>query len=370
MMRRWVFVGSPAQCRAYSISSFFKGSGGANSSTGDHGRQDTTKTLTKVAQEFKGQALDLQDMCNASRVSLKECNDMVARLSKTDVDDATKHKVNAVVSSLKAYCVRLGTVQGEAHSINADMDAIIKGAWKKDTASGETPATTSSTTTTSAEPAPEIIVEAPEPVKKSTSANVIKETEIEVETTEKPQAADAAATMSVTEITEYLHEKGVDFGDCFDAASLRERYRQVVSGKYEDTAKKKKLEELEKRRQAEQKTDRQYQRQQVKDEYRQPPPPPAHAEPQMNYGGSQEQGLMQDPYPGAERKMVDPMKFVWEVKAEFCKQKGINPNQADMWCGFTILEDHKRLYEYPQCQRAAIEIKMKGDTRQNPAIKR
>ena len=80
----------------------------------------------------------------------------------------------------------------------------------------------------------------------------------------------------------------------------------------------------------------------------------------MNYGGSPDRELMNDPYPGAERQMCDPMKYVWEVKRDICVRKSVNPEQMDMWCGGIRLEEHRRIYEYPQIQYTPMEVRVRG----------
>ena len=80
---------------------------------------------------------------------------------------------------------------------------------------------------------------------------VIVETETEGES--PPRLTDEHNTnddnpIPVSEITEYLYEKEVDFSDCFDESSLQQRYRDVKSGSYDVIHKAKKKAELERRR--------------------------------------------------------------------------------------------------------------------------
>eukprot|EP00759_Apiculatamorpha_spiralis_P031580 PhF_6_TR33467/c0_g1_i1/m.48815 len=353
-----------------------------NSSTAELGRQDATKTLSKISEEFKGQSLDLKDMCNAARVALKEATDLQARLAKMEADENLKNKVQGLVGSLKAYSVRLGTVQGESQSLQADIDSILKGQWKKDSAG-----TGAATATKKPEPVePEIVVEPPsskptppKPTQPESTAEIIEETEILVETVESQTSnkgtsfESEASKLSVTEITEFLHDKDVNFADCFDAASLRKRYVEVKSGKYEDASKRKKLHDLERKREEEIRANATKAKQNsgtgpVRD-FNQgggSSNTTNNNNSSNSYGGSQSTGLVQDPFPGAERKMVDPMKYVWEVKEEICKSKGMNPSLVDLWCGYTLLEDHRRVYDYPMVANNALEFRNKGDIKTPP----
>jgi hypothetical protein len=76
---------------------------------------------------------------------------------------------------------------------------------------------------------------------------------------------------------------------------------------------------------------------------------------------SNETGLTPDPHPGGVRKMVDPMKYVREVKAEVARDNNVDPANIDLWCNGVKLDDSKRLYEYQQVQHYRIEIRGKGD---------
>ena len=146
----------------------------------------------------------------------------------------------------------------------------------------------------------------------------------------------------MTEITRELHEKGVNFSDCLDAKSLRQRYQDFLDGKF--VASKK------------------------------PPPPPPAPEPaparrptnnqyyqqEQRKPNTSETNLATDPYPNAERRMIDPMKFVWQVKQEVCSEKGVDPNNFDLWSGKVRLEDSKRLVDFPTIQSHPLELRPKG----------
>lgn len=194
----------------------------------------------------------------------------------------------------------------------------------------------------------------------------IESIEVEVEGTASaagsPSASSSAAkdsaaqqgpadTMSITQITQDLYERGVNFSDCLDAKTLRQRYRDVLAGKVQGAANPA----------ASKKPQQQY--------TNQPPPPPR---PQYQQASSQqsyqqqppnttETGIASDPYPNAHRKMIDPMKYVWEVKNELAVEKSIDPKSVELWSGKIRLEDHKRLYDYPSIQSYPIEVRQKGD---------
>lgn len=120
----------------------------------------------------------------------------------------------------------------------------------------------------------------------------------------------------------------VEFADCFDAASLRERYRQVVSGKYQDEAKKRKLEDVERKKAEEIRAQKAQQRQQEARQSR-PNPPPVQQAPQPNqysggnnqqqrggggYGGSSSGGAGN----GLMHFFIRIKRHSWGPKSSFC----------------------------------------------------
>eukprot|EP00008_Paramoeba_atlantica_P007566 CAMPEP_0201483338 /NCGR_PEP_ID=MMETSP0151_2-20130828/7556_1 /ASSEMBLY_ACC=CAM_ASM_000257 /TAXON_ID=200890 /ORGANISM="Paramoeba atlantica, Strain 621/1 / CCAP 1560/9" /LENGTH=364 /DNA_ID=CAMNT_0047866435 /DNA_START=142 /DNA_END=1236 /DNA_ORIENTATION=- len=333
----------------------------------------TRETLLKAAEEFKGQSLDLRDMCSAARVVKQEAVD-IAQQNQRELlsSDTLKQKWDTLLSKIKAYCVRVGTVQGEAASLHDDIQQFLKMKEPEESSS------------TSVKDKPAASVETPRIVRQEVreftcttsspedgtpiSAEVISETEIVIESSPDSQQKEcennAEDSTPVSEITQYLHENGVDFSDCFNAESLRARYRDVKSGAYRPVQKQKETDAAARRRELEAKEERQRQRQESSrssTNTQQNQSSSQHSSQNMNYGGSPSGGLMADPYPGAERRMCDPMKYVWEVKREICAGKSVNPEQMDIWVGGTKLEDHRRIHEYPQVQYSPMEFRVKGD---------
>lgn len=351
-------------------------------------REDLTRTFTKVKDEAKGQTLDLNEMADAARNSLKSIQDIG---KKHNVEDAAfRAKMGTLNASLKAYTSRLSNLQNEARGIQNDVDALLKLVWGS--SHGATAAPTPQETVSKSQDtkAPEakkdedISFEAPPMAqrleeinahapKDATSAPIVEtvegevvrdtpstpkaekgETEIEVEAVEIEPSID---DMSVTEITKELHEQNIDFSDCLDAKSLRKRYQDVRDGKLKPPEPVKKA--IPQQQQATPKrvesvtppSNQSYSQDQNYEKYRQQQPPP----------NTTERGLTPDPHPGANRKMVDPMKFIWEVKVDLAKENNVKPEQIDLWCQKIRLDDSKRLYEYPQVQGNAIEIRQKGD---------
>lgn len=311
-------------------------------------RSKDAKVFARAAQEMKGQTTDLRDICSAAtETSLGAYADLTAWISKEpSFDEERKRKLNAVASGIKAYCVRLGTVQGEAQKISTELDAIS--AMLKGGDDSLTPSDKKENLAKKIEGNEERIPEASVEIEDESGAQVLSDED------------DWAINLGEKGITEYLHRKGVDFSDCFDAESLRARYRLVASGKWDEIMVRKRATQNQQRRRAELRREKSQDRRNlfgaatagmVREE-----------NPTINYGGSTEQQVMNDPHPGAERRMVDPQRYVWELKAEVCRAKGVNPSSVDIWCAYGILDDSKRIYEYPQCQHSAIEMRMKGDT--------
>jgi hypothetical protein len=367
-------------------------------------RDTLTKQLTLVREEAKGQSLDLSDMAEASRGVAKQLQDGLKGLQ---VDDAKfKGKTATLNASLKAYHARLSNLQSEARAIQGEIDGILKLMWGTDAVSQGSGAAASASGTISAKKAvpsdfdcdvPPIAqrlehmnqeqphVSSPKtPTAKAPKASEVVEGEV-IRSSDKPQikkpvvdappsdeievesidieiedegssstasAASPADQMSITDITKDLYERGVNFSDCLDAKSLRQRYRDVLSGKVESKA---------------QSPPKAAASSQQYNTTQQPPPPPRPQYHQQQYQqqstpNTTETNIAHDPYPNAHRKMIDPMKYVWEVKQELAKEKNIDPNSVDLWSGKHKLEDHKRLYDYPSIQSYPIEVRQKGDS--------
>lgn len=377
----------------------------------NHEVRDTlTQHLTALKEESKGQSLDLADMSDASKAATRAFQDAVQRSSLEDAQ--LKGKMTTLSASVKAYNTRLNNLQNEARSIQTEVDAILKLLWGTDSPQGASfakpppsssaapaaeAAGASATGSTSSdgfdveppiiskilegEPLPKVekveaerVVEDKKPAsKEGSTAPKEGEEEIEVETIEievepaegSGSGAGAAATeqddpvdsMKITDITKELYERGVNFADCLDARSLRQRYRDVLSGKIrsgytggtQSSAGKPYTEPLKPNGPGSESTQPRAPPRPQYQHYQQPPP------------NTNESGLATDPYPNAERKMVDPMKHVWEIKQEIATEKGVDPASVDLWSGKTKLEDSKRLYDYPSIQNYPIEVRQKGD---------
>lgn len=348
-------------------------------------REEVTKHLVSLKEECKGQGLDLADMNDTIKDAGKAVQEKM-KLSGAMEDAQAKGKMQTLSASLKAYYTRLSNLQTEAQSIQAEVDALLKHLWGNESyeaANFSSPPANSSTSASSmdkesavdgftVEPPPiaqmvdDINRDAPEspkveqvdgevlpsdaPLKSSTSTTE----ELEVETIEievEPEGESATDTtgvdsMKITDITTDLYERGINFSDCLDAKSLRQRYKDVLAGKYAAPVS-----------------------QQQKQNTSQPTMPrkaDTH-DYQHQYNGTpntSESGLAHDPYPNAHRKMVDPMRYVADVKQELCAEKGIDPSSVELWSGKVRLDDKKRLYDYPTVQSYPIEVRQKGDVPQ------
>eukprot|EP00796_Vickermania_ingenoplastis_P004015 gene4015-2869_t len=342
-------------------------------------REDLTKHLVALKEECKGQGLDLADMNDAAKDAGRAVQDKVKQLA---IDDAQfKGKVLTLSASVKAYHTRLANLQTEAQSIQGEVDALLKLMWgteSPEAASFASPPPASKPSEKemagsddgfTVEPPP--IAKMVDDINKSAETKKVeqvdgehlpsdvpspkgtssaKEEEIEVETIEievEPEtsstadpAEEAVDKMKITDITSDLYERGINFSDCLDAKSLRQRYKDVLKGLLRPRIHS--SPPMPKRADAAQ----HYQQQQ---QYTPPPPNTSQA------------GLAHDPYPNAKRKMVDPMRLVDDVKRELCSEQGVDPSTVDLWSGKVLLEGHKRLYDYPTVQSYPIEVRQKGD---------
>ncbi|KPI88874.1 hypothetical protein ABL78_1991 [Leptomonas seymouri] len=355
-------------------------------------RDSLTKPLSSLKEECKGQNLDLADMADAMKGATSRFQE--ASRKAAIEDKRFGGKTTTLTASLKAYNTRLANLQNETRSMQAEIDSLLKLLWgteRPDGASFTTPPPENARTIPDdfeVDPPPfakALGEEAPtpdpaEPVKPAvervegervsdrgntaSSANTAKEEEIEVETIEidvEPSAQeDPVETMKVTDITKELYEKGVNFSDCMDARSLRQRYRDVLSGKIptstnastaaSSSSSSSPYTEPLTANASQPRMPPRAPSQQHQHQYQQPPP-------NSNAGN----GLAYDPYPNAQRKMVDPMKYVREIKQELALEKGIDASSVDLWSGKVKLDDNKRLYDYPSIQNYPIEVRQKGD---------
>ena len=289
--------------------------------------------LDRTMTELQSQSLDLKDMAAAAHARQQSLENVT---QITQGDAQRTNYIESITTSLKSYVLKLRDLQGES-------DALCNGLREHFLKSNRESSLRRSAGQTTGE----------EAEKSNTSINEV-DIELEEATPDSP--------MTAAELTEYLHEKSVDFSDCFNEDSLRQRYMDVKRGTYKAPKKVQLKEESRHVTSNEQKIS--MIREPVVVQNTSNGNRSSERE-RFNYGGSSNCGIMQDPYPGAERRMCDPMKYVWEVKQDICQGRGVNSSQVDIWCGPTKLEDHKRMYEYPQCQRTPMEVRMKGDTRIN-----
>lgn len=374
-----------------------------NATLSKDSRDAIIKSLSRVKDEAKGQLLDLTDMNEASR---NAGNALQEVLKRNVVDDSKiKGKITTLTASLKSYNTRLSNLQSEARSVQNEAEALIKLLWGNNSSTADASPTTKSTTsgvnldsegdfgvdvppiaqkieqvlgetqkvTTSASTPPtsqasgkvetlegDFIREdltAPKSSKANPSNGADEDLEIELEVegssstnTSKSANEVLAEKASIPEITTELHNNGIDFSSCRDAESLRKKYLEFLEGKHKKptSAKPNPTSNSSQRTTQQPPTPRPPQQQQQ--QYQQPPP------------NTTETGVSSDPYPNGVRKMIDPMKTVWEVKAEIAKERNIDANTINLWSGRVCLEDHKRLYDYPTIQQFPIEVRSKGDS--------
>jgi hypothetical protein len=333
-----------------------------------HTRDDLSRVATKVKEEANGQAMDVAEMLESARTSHKTVLDALERNSELAATDAkAKGKLSTLSASLKAYQNRLNNLQNEAKSINREAESLVKHLWGNSTGSDESTAstTTEDATAPNANAADDFDADAPHIAKileekveeASPSSNNNNNNnnggedpeilEIEIETPEED--------IPITEITQALYEKGIDFSDCHDAAALRQRFKDMKAGKFDQ----------------QQAPPQQQQQRAAPSQPSYGGGAPQQHQQQQQYqqqGGynsqstTNETGLAADPHPGAQRKMLDPMKAVWEVKQNIAQENGVDASTIDLWSGPVKLEDHKRLYDYgAMVQTNPIEVRQKGD---------
>ncbi|KNH09368.1 hypothetical protein XU18_0053 [Perkinsela sp. CCAP 1560/4] len=125
---------------------------------------------------------------------------------------------------------------------------------------------------------------------------------------------------SVTEITQFLYEKGVDFHQCRDAASLRNLYREVK----EDCLQKTKFSTIS---------------------------------PETT---AIDTAMIPDPHPGMDRHGIDPYELVGEVKIRMCRIYRLDNKQMDLLLNGKVLDDNKRICEYPQTKTFELTLRSKS----------
>ncbi|CCW65037.1 unnamed protein product [Phytomonas sp. EM1] len=360
-------------------------------------RELLTKNLTAVREECKGQGLDLADMSDATKATSRALHECI---SVSNVQDAAfKEMVESISASLKVYNNRLNNVKNEAWSVQTKVDTLIKLLWGTENPQGDSFAaqpplddlsTVPKEPPRNGEPSDIEVKGSPESEvlhnvscdrapfdekvnvehvvgervdgkwnKRSQEESDRKDEEIEVETIEvelESHFNNSIGKKTIIDITKELYERGVDFSDCLDANSLRQRYDDVLNGKICTQKTFSSSTSTTGNSYAEPFA--------TNTDQPQVPSRPQYSEDQSYIPplpNTETTGLAHDPYPNAMRKMVDAMKFVWQIKQELAAEKGINPSSVDLWSGKVKLEDHKRLYDYPTAQSHPIEVRHKGD---------
>jgi hypothetical protein len=376
-------------------------------------RDNLSRVVSSIQSEAKGQSVDLADMADATRNALKQIQDSTK--AATFDDARMKAKIQTLQTALKAYSGRLNNIQNEAKSLQTDAEKVLKMIYGENSSSANTTTTSSSSSSgskvTEAEVEEDFHVEPPmtaqkleqmnsmppgstfagdvssssnaKPSSSSSSSNTVAEEEIVIETVEEEGQVGQdnlnqirADETPISEITGILHEKTVDFSDCRDAKSLRQRYKDFLDGKFEKPKESSAPKYQTQQHNAPSNSSssssssssnnnsynsnysQQYQNQTYQQQQEQSQPHPSYQKPTPN---TTETGIQADPHPNAVRKQIDTQRFVREVKEEIAKENGVQASQIDIWSGMTKLEDHKRLYEYPNLQANPLEVRQKGD---------
>jgi hypothetical protein len=363
-------------------------------------RDELSRVISSVQSEAKGQSVDLSEMADATRNALKQIQDATKKVNITE--PRAKAKIQTLQTALKAYSGRINNIQNEAKSLQADAEKVLKLLFDGKDAETE-PKTEKSTSTSSSTKSNTVVqeeedfnVEPPMTAQKleemnkmppgsttfkkadgssssstAETSNTVAEEEIVIELEEDPSAA-ANNNNNNASGAETDHEKGIDFTDCREAKTLRQRYKDFLDGKFQTT------------KQAPPRVNTQqppspssssssnasssygsgYSQQYNQQSYA--GPAGGAGQPHPSYGqqptpNTTETGLAHDPHPGAVRKQIDTQRYVKDIKEEIAKENGISASQIDLWSGMTLLEDHKRLYEYPNLQANPIEVRQKGD---------
>lgn len=295
-MRRWLLPPGRGKVQARCCASFVS---------------EAQKILGHTLKNAKSHGVSLQTFVTQSKALLAESSTV------TDIDEKASRKLLSIFSSAKAYTMRMTALQTENQRL---QDAIQ-----------------------------ELIERIPSTAQDEVAAETVVEEVVE-ETKEGDRGVgtdDISETMSVGEITLYLHQKGADFSDCFDAAALRERFRYVRSGKYEEDQKGKTAARREQERLVEEQAER--------ERIAQMPPRPEYH--QRSPGDA---GVIPDPHPGARRDVVDPRMKIAQLKIEMCARYRVPAPEADLWCDGKLLDDERYVGEYPELERATLEIRPKG----------
>jgi len=247
------------------------------------------------------------EACEAMQGSIAQCHDSVKSLQGDVDDDTSRRRISTAAAALAASLATLEKVRANALLLSRDLDSLVSA---------------------------------------RVGGGVSSPGGSEGDDDESLLCPEAR-TLSVTEITEYLHERGIDFGDCLDTASLRRRYRLVAMGKYVDPEKQKLRDEFERKRAGEGLP-------------REPlmPTRVLQDDPAAS-GGS---AVVPDPHPGTSRVVVDRNRYIYEVKVDACKAHGADPDTIEVVCNGVVLEDHRRILDYPDMSQYRVELRKKKKT--------
>lgn len=383
-----------------------------------------TKHLTSLHDECRGQSLDLTDMGDAVKLASQGLQDCTRKAAVDD--DKWKAKYVTLSASIKAYQTRLSNLKNESRSIQVEVDTLLKLLWgtERPTAAqfSSPPSTRAPSETmtdrvaepvskhndhTNSSPAattldfdtePPLlsrILESPcseneptlaspcrpaqhvehveaekvEAVMPTQSTKDGDATEIEVETLDvdavengKGENDSPEEGMKITDLTKELFEKGIDFSDCLDARSLRQRYKEYVSGTLSATpsATHNQSDEHVSTSTTVIPQPRMPSKPKHSYDHQMNPTSTDHHHHQHQQQHAQSNGIAADPYPNAERRMLDPMKYVWQVKLDIAQEKGVRAEDIELWSSQTRLDDAKRLYDYPSIQSYPLEVRQKG----------
>lgn len=64
--------------------------------------------------------------------------------------------------------------------------------------------------------------------------------------------------------------------------------------------------------------------------------------------------------PNVLRKVLDPMRLVGDIKKEIAAEKGIPPDWISLWNGGQLLNESKRLCDYPVADARTLEVRPNG----------
>ena len=352
-----------------------------------HLQEKTVSDLKRVATQARQEAIanleDLKDIASTARAAANALANARQRHASDIPDGKVKQKLTTLNASLKTYSYRLTNLETEVQSIIEDAEAVL--ASLNNAAAGtETvqQATHSKNTNdddkmkdddfvldsdfSASSPQQKPTIQTPptaeehlkqhpagagtfaEVASSASSSNIESDDgDLKIEYVSSDERAkfnnsedpgtieielpDAVDEKPVSEITDELFTKNIDFSDCRDAKQLRNRYRDFLNGKLSPPQAK-------------------------PQRATQPPPPPrdTYTPPPNNYT---EKGMQADPYPNAQRKMVDPNRLVGDLKLEMAREHKISPYTIGMFVAGIRMDENKRISDYPQVQHNQIELR-------------